>query len=103
MAKDPICQMDVDESAALKAERGGQTYYFYSEQCRSTFLAEDEQRPTHREHHEHGYHTVQIEEAPAIAATYFCPMCVGVESGQPFSLIQPIFDCKECGPRASSL
>ncbi len=49
MAKDPICQMDVDESAALKAERGGQTYYFCSDHCRSKFLAEDEQRPTHRE------------------------------------------------------
>ena len=48
MAKDPICQMDVDESAALKAERGGQTYYFCSEHCRSKFLAEDGQRPTHR-------------------------------------------------------
>ncbi len=74
MAKDPICQMDVDEATVLRAERDGQTYYFCSEHCRRKFLGEDEQRPPHHEHHEHGHH--------AATATYFCAMCEGVESSR---------------------
>ncbi len=41
MATDPICRMQVDESTALKAERGGQTHYFCSEHCRRKFLEGD--------------------------------------------------------------
>ncbi|SMF03437.1 heavy metal translocating P-type ATPase [Pseudogulbenkiania subflava] len=36
-AKDPICGMMVDKASALKAERGGRTYYFCSDSCLRTF------------------------------------------------------------------
>lgn len=42
MAKDPVCQMEVDEATALSAEVDGQTYYFCSEQCREKFVSEHE-------------------------------------------------------------
>ncbi|HLB15928.1 MAG TPA: heavy metal translocating P-type ATPase [Burkholderiales bacterium] len=37
LAKDPICGMMVEKSAALKSERGGRTYYFCSVGCQRTF------------------------------------------------------------------
>jgi len=38
MATDPICGMKVDEkNAKFKTERGGQTFYFCSAGCKSTF------------------------------------------------------------------
>jgi Cu+-exporting ATPase len=37
LAKDPICGMLVDKATALRAERGGRTYYFCSPQCLATF------------------------------------------------------------------
>lgn len=36
-ATDPVCGMRVDRSSALTLERSGQTYYFCSEHCRSSF------------------------------------------------------------------
>jgi uncharacterized membrane protein YraQ (UPF0718 family)/YHS domain-containing protein len=36
-ATDPVCGMKVDRGKALTAERDGQTFYFCSEHCRSTF------------------------------------------------------------------
>ncbi|MDG6990260.1 MAG: heavy metal translocating P-type ATPase [Nitrososphaerota archaeon] len=40
MAKDPVCGMFVDEETAeLKAESRGVTYYFCSESCKTEFLA----------------------------------------------------------------
>jgi len=38
MTKDPICGMAVDEATALRAERDGQAFYFFSEHCRKRFL-----------------------------------------------------------------
>ncbi len=38
MAKDPICGMTVDKATALSAEREGETFYFCSERCRTTFV-----------------------------------------------------------------
>ena len=38
MAKDPVCGMEVQESAAAgRAQHDGKTYYFCSEQCRQAF------------------------------------------------------------------
>ena len=37
--KDPICGMTVEPDSAHRAERGGQTFYFCSEDCREKFLA----------------------------------------------------------------
>jgi multidrug efflux pump subunit AcrA (membrane-fusion protein)/YHS domain-containing protein len=39
--KDPVCGMDVDPKApdARKAQHGGQTYYFCSDQCKKSFEA----------------------------------------------------------------
>jgi uncharacterized protein len=36
-ASDPVCGMTVDKGRALRAEHGGHTYFFCSEQCRSQF------------------------------------------------------------------
>ncbi|MBI4397886.1 MAG: heavy metal translocating P-type ATPase [Candidatus Omnitrophica bacterium] len=41
MTKDPVCGMDVDESRALSAEKGGRTFYFCSASCRNTFMSPD--------------------------------------------------------------
>jgi uncharacterized membrane protein YraQ (UPF0718 family)/YHS domain-containing protein len=49
-ATDPVCGMKVDRSKALRAERGGRTYYFCGEGCRTKFLAgETTAAPVH--HH----------------------------------------------------
>ncbi len=38
MARDPVCNMDVNEkNAAATSQHGGQTYYFCSQQCKQTF------------------------------------------------------------------
>ena len=38
MAKDPICDMNVDEKTAkYKSEHMGKTYYFCSQMCKTTF------------------------------------------------------------------
>ena len=38
MNKDPVCGMEVDESKALKAEKGGKTFFFCSKSCQNKFL-----------------------------------------------------------------
>jgi Cu+-exporting ATPase len=83
----------VDEAKALRAERGGQTFYFCSEHGQKTFLAETQPANVAKssccgghEHHGHGDATVK----PSSAAKYFCPMCPGVESDKPG-------DCRKCG------
>jgi len=35
---DPVCGMTVDRSTALTVQEGGQTHYFCSEHCRSSFV-----------------------------------------------------------------
>lgn len=41
MAIDPACKMSVEPNkAAAKAEHAGQVYYFCSDACHKTFLAE---------------------------------------------------------------
>ena len=43
MEKAPVCGMEVDPTkTTLKHERNGTTYYFCSEACRDTFIAEPE-------------------------------------------------------------
>ncbi|PIR19246.1 MAG: copper-translocating P-type ATPase [Elusimicrobia bacterium CG11_big_fil_rev_8_21_14_0_20_64_6] len=76
MAKDPICDMTVDEAKAISAEREGEgeTFYFCGEGCRKKFLAGD--KPAGAE--------------PSSAAKYFCSMCPGVEADKPG-------DCPKCG------
>jgi Cu+-exporting ATPase len=114
MAKDPICGMTVDESSPLRAERDGQTFYFCSEYCRQKFLGQAGPRNSpspaatnkgqsccsgghghpqseprghaHQDQPEHEHSTVK----PSATATYFCPMCPGVESDKPG-------DCPKCG------
>jgi transcriptional regulator GlxA family with amidase domain/YHS domain-containing protein len=41
-AGDLVCGMTVDPAKALRAEHGGKTYHFCSEDCRKRFLAEPE-------------------------------------------------------------
>ncbi len=43
MAKDPVCNMDVDEKkAAATAEYKGKTYYFCAPGCKRVFLQNPE-------------------------------------------------------------
>lgn len=43
MAKDPVCNMDVDETkAAAKSEFKGNVYYFCSQICKEKFVKEPE-------------------------------------------------------------
>lgn len=37
MTKDPVCGMQVNESASLKSEHMGQIFYFCSQACKSNF------------------------------------------------------------------
>lgn len=43
MPRDPVCGMYCDPEHSLKAEVGGKTYYFCSEECKRTFLAPEEE------------------------------------------------------------
>jgi len=44
MAKDPICNTEVDEQTAeFKSQYGSQTYYFCSEECKDQFELRPEQ------------------------------------------------------------
>ena len=89
MAIDPICGMNVDETSALSANRGGTTYYFCCESCRRKFLLPS-RLPTLSTSTRaccHGQHATAI---PTTAAKYFCPMCPGIESTEPR-------DCSKCG------
>ena len=47
MAKDPVCNMDVDENNALTTEYDGETCYFCSEGCRDKFLKEKTRKLPH--------------------------------------------------------
>lgn len=41
MTKDPVCGMDVDETkASAKSEHKGETYYFCSDGCKTSFEKE---------------------------------------------------------------
>lgn len=56
MAKDPVCGMEVDEKkTAGKVEYEGQTYYFCSPDCKTTFEQDPEKyvQPEEGGHHPH--------------------------------------------------
>ena len=76
MVIDPICGMTVDQAAALRAERDGQTFYFCSDHCRQKFLV----TPA----------TARREEKPQSNAIYTCPMHPEVQQDHPG-------DCPKCG------
>ena len=112
MSTDPVCGMKVEEAAALRAQRDGQTFYFCSEHCRQKF--QSQAKPTKApalaltkaahgpggveakeasatvEHSCCGGHDHSAPVKPSTSAKYFCPMCPGVESDQPG-------DCPKCG------
>ena len=51
MARDPVCDMDVDESnAAGKMQYKGDTYYFCSKDCEERFRQDPEQYVSRSEH-----------------------------------------------------
>ena len=81
MARDPICGMTVDEASGLRAERDGQTFYFCSEHCRRTFLAQG--KPA-------GKSQRSTPETKPPTGEYYCPMCAGVVSDTPGA-------CPKCG------
>ena len=58
MAKDPVCNMDVDEKkAAARSEYQGKTYYFCAVACKKAFDANPQKYlkggvgPSHGAHH----------------------------------------------------
>lgn len=81
MALDPICGMTVDEASALCSKRNGQTFYFYSENCRHKFLSESATAKPE---------TKKQQKAPD-KATYTCPMHPEVEQDHPGN-------CPKCSP-----
>lgn len=117
MARDPICGMTVDESKALSFEVEGQTFYFCSEHCLTTFMTSPELEsagpvtPVHDDPEEsaehsccHGAGPESRDERPekhrptALAsghstsdsAIYTCPMHPEVEQDHPGA-------CPKCG------
>ena len=47
MAKDPVCNMEVDEtSAEFTSQYGSETYYFCSEECKAEFESKPERFAT---------------------------------------------------------
>ena len=108
---DPVCGMTVEETNAITADRDGQTFYFCSAHCRSTFLSGSKDEPAAvaepagccggakpkpaaeppKESCCSGGHSEHSQTvSPPAAAKYFCPMCPGVESDRPG-------DCPKCG------
>ncbi len=92
MATDPVCGMTVNEATALRADRGGQAFYFCGDRCRRAFLAgevaHDGGPPPGHERH-------PTEPAPASNAAagevvYTCPMHPQVERVGPGA-------CPVCG------
>ncbi len=77
MKTDPVCGMQVDETTALSAIRGGATAWFCCEGCRAAWLAGEEHAHCER-------------VTPPSSAKYFCPMCEGVVSDVPGI-------CPKCG------
>ena len=77
--KDPICGMSVDEAAALRAQRDGETFYFCSEDCRQKFLElgkKDAVAPR--------------KMVSGTAHIYTCPMHPEIEQDHPG-------ECPKCG------
>ena len=47
MAKDPVCNMEIDETKAeFQSQYGGKKFYFCSEECKKTFEQKPEQYTT---------------------------------------------------------
>lgn len=69
MAIDPICGMTVDETKALKLERRGDSHYFCSEHCLTTFVTqpatENPPEPDSGGEHACGRHNGPAAETPA--------------------------------------
>ncbi|MEI8293195.1 MAG: heavy metal translocating P-type ATPase [bacterium] len=79
MAIDPICGMEVDESTGLRAEHGGEVFYFCCEHCREKFVAPAKQ------------------VRPIVGKTiYTCPMHPEIRQEGPG-------DCPICGMALESL
>ena len=80
MATDPICGMTVDEATALHGERGGQVFYFCSDQCQQKFLAQAQSSSA----------MAKPSEKPPGKAIYTCPMHPEVQQDHPGN-------CPKCG------
>lgn len=97
MTKDPICGMQVDETKALSAERGGEIHYFCSAGCRKKFLAPHDNQQKEKAA---GAALAQLGPAKKLDAGYTCPMHPEVRAAGPGA-------CPICGmalePREVSL
>ena len=83
MKTDPICGMKVDEASELRAERGGETYYFCSEHCRREFLARSSASAGSPLEPPVSLEPLSQTAGRPEPGRYFCPMCPGVEADEP--------------------
>ncbi|MBM4001109.1 MAG: heavy metal translocating P-type ATPase [Planctomycetes bacterium] len=101
MAIDPICGMTVDPATARSAEKGGRTYFFCCESCRTRFMGGPLVPPATSAGAVSGAtccsgklsrdHRVPANRsAGAVSGAYYCPMCEGVVSDRPGA-------CPKCG------
>ncbi|MBL6751232.1 MAG: heavy metal translocating P-type ATPase [Nevskia sp.] len=81
-ARDPVCGMAVDSKTALRASHAGHDYFFCSEGCRGTFLADPVR------YAEPG--TAKEKAQASAGAVYTCPMHPQVRQAGPGS-------CPICG------
>ncbi|MDE2234522.1 MAG: heavy metal translocating P-type ATPase [Gammaproteobacteria bacterium] len=96
-AKDPVCGMQVDIAhASVKADHGGQTWYFCCQGCREKFLSEPEKylsnvpRPVTSLHQHSAQTQASAARVTASASMYTCPMHPEVNQDHPGS-------CPKCG------
>ena len=82
--------MTVDASSPIRAERGGETYYFCCEGCRKKFLAQQEPAPKEACCCGGGHQLAQSPQSGTASGMYVCPMCPEVRQDHPG-------DCPICG------
>jgi Cu+-exporting ATPase len=97
-ACDPICGMDVDPATAHRVEHDGTSYYFCGARCAEKFRKAPQaaiENALKREAARFRSGSSATSESADQARTrgadkYICPMCPGVESGEPEA-------CPKCG------
>jgi len=96
-AKDPVCGMQVDIAhASVKADHGGQTWYFCCQGCRDKFLAEPDKYLSSAAlpvtgHHPHPTPAhASADRGTASASMCTCPMHPEVHQDHPGA-------CPKCG------
>ena len=89
--RDPVCGMQVDETAAYRFQHGGQVFYFCSKHCLERFQSSPENYLHHEEESKNPELETQImQSGPAKPTWYICPMHPEVKQNEPGT-------CPKCG------